>query len=1028
MRTPAPAFRSPRVARLSPLAAGIALAFSPAALGISIVVTTGADVVDPDDGVVSLREAIMDANAACNTNVSNIPTITFSGPFTIAPSSPLPAFSCGLLPYFPTVDGGGTVLATGYDPNVTLLGPGNASFNDCGLRYDYNTSYGGTLTVKGMKIQNFTYGSFGKGVCSNGPVNVFENHFSGNTFGVRVDHYSTALSSQIGSFSYGGNIFTGNDEGAFIQFGNATVENNRFGTNNGTSAAANDTGLRVANTGSVGIYNNVISGNQVGVSVNSVSSVAFEGNYIGLNADGDGKLANTAGGVLVSNASEVSFDGDYIAGNGVVGINFEVSNSLYVWDTTIGEGVGGENIPNAVGLDAFCSGYIGIEDSFIKHNTGDGVKATGVDTVFLSDNLIHENGGMGVRVSAGSCDYGGTFSFVAIQDNEVSDNGGAGVFVGTDGYTEIGGGSIFGNAGTNLITPNKITPVINSVVQNGDDLTTDITFTVTGPVEANVHVQFYANSAMGKPAGEFFIGDTFVFLDTSPKTTTFTIGGAPALSKAGVQAFTLLPDNISATVEDAGCCSGHTSEFSTMKAATTAPQLLIGPNPLNFTPIEVDTTSPAKTITLRQVGDQDLVIDYIGTDPFCYGGPICYGGSFICSTTCSTGTPYATGQACSISAQFAPTFIGLHSQSIYVCSNGIGSPQTITLNGEAVAPPPLVLSPTDWDFGDVAVGAMSATKNFTLTSRYAYGGLPATVATVGDFDIVSNTCPSIIPASGSCYIGVAFGPTGSGSATGQLTVTIPPLGDATVNALGAQGFTLGSPVARAILRGNGLAGGTLQLPENILVGAAIVGGDGITQTYTIVNNGTAAVAIASLTISEGFTLEHNCPPSLEPGASCQLIVGFTAETVGEFTGTLTVVSSAVSTGIPVTALGQVSAAALLRVTPITMGFGSRMIASPSATQGVAIQNVGSAPAVNFSLATSTVDFLVASNSCGPVLAAGATCSASVGFRPLGFGSRFGNLVVTSSAINSPSVVTLGGTGCRPFIASSRFGSGPSCAP
>ena len=119
-----------------------------------------------------------------------------------------------------------------------------------------------------------------------------------------------------------------------------------------------------------------------------------------------------------------------------------------------------------------------------------------------------------------------------------------------------------------------------SVLQNVDG-STDITFTVSGPVESNVHVQFYANSVMGKPAGEFFIGETSVFLDTSPKTTTFTIGGggAPAQSEAGVQAFTLLPDNISATVEPGGCCSGHTSEFSAMTAVGRwgAPDELVGP-------------------------------------------------------------------------------------------------------------------------------------------------------------------------------------------------------------------------------------------------------------------------------------------------------------------------------------------------------------------------------------------------------------------------------------------------------------------
>jgi hypothetical protein len=53
----------------------------------------------------------------------------------------------------------------------------------------------------------------------------------------------------------------------------------------------------------------------------------------------------------------------------------------------------------------------------------------------------------------------------------------------------------------------------------------------------------------------------------------------------------------------------------------------------------------------------------------------------------------------------------------------------------------------------------------------------------------------------------------------------------------------------------------------------------------------------------------------------------------------------------------------------------------------------------------------------------------VGFRPLGFGTRFGSLLVTSTAVNSPAGANMSGTGCRPFAAaSSRFGSSASCAP
>src|SRR6185503_6272967 len=101
--------------------------------------------------------------------------------------------------------------------------------------------------------------------------------------------------------------------------------------------------------------------------------------------------------------------------------------------------------------------------------------------------------------------------------------------------------------------------------------------------------------------------------------------------------------------------------------------------------------------------DQSLTFFSIA-DAGCYGGPICYGGAFICSTTCETSTPYATGQVCQVTARFAPTFTGFQSSSIYLCHNGVNNPTVVTLQGDSIPPPPLVLAPDEWDFGEVTVG------------------------------------------------------------------------------------------------------------------------------------------------------------------------------------------------------------------------------------------------------------------------------------------------------------------------------------
>ena len=160
------------------------------------------------------------------------------------------------------------------------------------------------------------------------------------------------------------------------------------------------------------------------------------------------------------------------------------------------------------------------------------------------------------------------------------------------------------------------------------------------------------------------------------------------------------------------------------------------------------------------------------------------------------------------------------------------------------------------------------------------------------------------------------------------------------------------------------------------------------------------------------------------------MIGFSAPGVGPFTGTLTVVSDAAggSAEIPLTALGQTSAAPLLRLDPNTIGFGDRVIGSQSATQLVTIRNIGGAVAT-LNLAVSTIDFTLSSNTCSATLEPAATCFAQVAFRPLGFGQRAGSLLVISNSVGSPQAVSLGGTGCRPFVASgNRSGTSSNCAP
>jgi len=124
---------------------------------------------------------------------------------------------------------------------------------------------------------------------------------------------------------------------------------------------------------------------------------------------------------------------------------------------------------------------------------------------------------------------------------------------------------------------------------------------------------------------------------------------------------------------------------------------------------------------------------------------------------------------------------------------------------------------------------------------------------------------------------------------------------------------------------------------------------------------------------------------------------------------------------------QAVATPLVHVAPNFIGFGGRMFGTQSESQRITIVNDGGALA-NLAGMTVGVDYLLVGTTCGLTLAPAATCFADVAFRPIGFGPRSGQFTFTSNSPNSPHVVEMVGTGCRPFTVSGRAGATSACAP
>ena len=96
--------------------------------------------------------------------------------------------------------------------------------------------------------------------------------------------------------------------------------------------------------------------------------------------------------------------------------------------------------------------------------------------------------------------------------------------------------------------------------------------------------------------------------------------------------------------------------------------------------------------------------------------------------------------------------------------------------------------------------------------------------------------------------------------------------------------------------------------------------------------------------------------------------------------------------------------------PSTLDLGSQAVGVLSAGTVLNVSNPGASAVTVTSVQTSSVvEFPILALTCG-VVAAGANCSVTVGFKPQASGARSGTMTITSNGTGSPHNVTLSGTG------------------
>lgn len=220
-------------------------------------------------------------------------------------------------------------------------------------------------------------------------------------------------------------------------------------------------------------------------------------------------------------------------------------------------------------------------------------------------------------------------------------------------------------------------------------------------------------------------------------------------------------------------------------------------------------------------------------------------------------------------------------------------------------------------------------------------------------------------------------------------IALDSVGDSFVTGLvNGSGFTTASPLQPAWHFLNDAFAAEVNATGSVLIFATYLGGSGndVGQGIAVDSSGNAYVT--------GGTFSSDFPTTA--GAFQTAFGG------GAYNGFVVKISlSGTSTG-PVVLLSTRS-----------LDFGGQNVQTTGSPQNVVLTNAGTTTLLIAQV--SVVGDFEDDNTCGPSLAAGASCTLPVTFRPTATGMRTGTLRITDNAAGSPHSVTLSGIGTAPDV-------------
>ena len=450
--------------------------------------------------------------------------------------------------------------------------------------------------------------------------------------------------------------------------------------------------------------------------------------------------------------------------------------------------------------------------------------------------------------------------------------------------------------------------------------------------------------------------------------------------------------------------SGCTGIVTSAKPTTAAASFQVSPASVNFGQVMVGKQS-TQQVTLANTGDVALnITQIIVSDPH-FG---------------VTGTKLpmaiAVGQSTNLTLTVNATVAGNLSATLTAQGDQGSAPVVVKLAATAVNAPSssLSLSASAVNFGSVAVGS-KGTSNLALTNS-GTSALTISMLTVSgaNFTVSGITTPATIPTGQSVQVGLTFSPAASGSATGSLTITSTDASNPTITIpLSGIGTATAQP-------------GLTITPASFNFGS-IVDGQTKSETITVTNPGTTAVAIAELSVSgSAYSVSGlTAPMTIAAGSNATFTVLFAPTAAGNQGGTVSIISNAPNSPNVLSLSGDGTAATInIAASPSNLSFAS-VNAGSSSSKSVTISNTGNSSVTISQVSVSAKDFKVSGISTPMTLAGGQNTAMSVSFDPTASENITGNITVTSSQ-GASAVIAVSGSGIQPALtitpSSASFGN------